>query len=116
VGAPSLGGDALAGGASLPGAGDSAARDSARTSDPSSNATSPSAGFTVQFAAVLSEEIAREAAAAVQVDGRTPRITSTVRDGRTVYRVVLGPFPTREEAERVGRASGRSYWVFEGAP
>jgi cell division septation protein DedD len=117
VGAPSLGGDSLAPGASVPGAaGDSAARESARTSEPSPNAASPSPGFTVQFAAVLSEEIAREAAAAVQVDGRTPRITSTVRDGRTVYRVVLGPFPTREEAERVGRASGRSYWVFEGAP
>lgn len=118
VGAPSLGADSLDLGAPRTGAtGDSSPRDSVRAGEPSSaGAASPSAGFTVQFAAVLSEEIAREAAAAVQVDGRTPRITSTVRDGRTVYRVVLGPFPTREEADRVGRASGRSYWVFEGAP
>lgn len=116
-GAPALGADALEPGASLSGAAaDSTTRDSARGAESPATAASPAAGFTVQFAAVLSEELAREAAANVQVDGRTPRITSTVRDGRTVYRVVLGPFPTREEADRVGRASGRSYWVFEGAP
>ncbi len=72
--------------------------------------------FTVQFAAVLTEALAREATAGISVDGRTPRIATSVRDGRTMYRVVLGPFSSREEAERVGKASGRSYWVFEGAP
>ncbi len=72
--------------------------------------------FTVQLAAVLSEALAREAAAGVNVEGRTPRISTSVRDGRTLYRVVLGPFASREEAERIGKASGRSYWVFEGAP
>ncbi len=72
--------------------------------------------FTVQFAAVLTEELARQAAAGISVDGRAPRIATTVRDDRTLYRVVLGPYPTRADAERVGKASGRSYWVFEGAP
>lgn len=72
--------------------------------------------FTVQLAAVLTEELAREAAAGVSVDGRTPRIASSVRDGRTLYRVVLGPYPTREAAEAAGKATGRTYWVFEGAP
>lgn len=106
--------------------------DSARAADSASGApgTPPGTGnvrreeptrsratvFTVQFAAVLTEELAREAAAGIQVDGRAPRIATTVRDDRTLYRVVLGPYPTREEAERVGKASGRSYWVFEGAP
>lgn len=72
--------------------------------------------FTVQFAAVLTEALAREATSGINVDGRTPRIATSVRDGRTMYRVVMGPFSSREEAERVGKASGRSYWVFEGAP
>ena len=72
--------------------------------------------FTVQFAAVLTEELAREAAAGISVDGRVPRIATTVRDDRTLFRVVLGPYPTREDADRIGKASGRSYWVFEGAP
>ena len=34
---------------------------------------------------------------------------STPDDG---YRVVLGPYPTREAAEDAGRKLGRSYWVF----
>jgi len=74
------------------------------------------AGFTVQLAAVLSESLAQQAATGLLVDGRAPRITTSVRDGRTLYRVVLGPYPSREEAERVGKATGRTYWVFEGAP
>ena len=28
------------------------------------------------------------------------------------YRVVLGPFPTREAAEAIGRKLGRPYWIF----
>jgi cell division protein FtsN len=33
-----------------------------------------------------------------------------------VYRVVLGPYATRDEAERVGRASGLSYYVMVASP
>jgi hypothetical protein len=120
VGAPGVGG-----------IGDSVARDSlgvtaADSASPAAPARDSAAGtvsaperapmFTVQLAAVLSEALAREAAAGVNVEGRTPRISTSVRDGRTLYRVVLGPFTSREEAERIGKASGRSYWVFEGAP
>ena len=32
------------------------------------------------------------------------------------YRVVLGPYTTRDEAERVGRESKQSYWIYEGGP
>jgi hypothetical protein len=39
-----------------------------------------------------------------------------MRDGVTVFRVVLGPFDSRQEAERAGMLSRMSYWVFEGAP
>jgi cell division septation protein DedD len=72
--------------------------------------------FTVQLAAVLTEALAQQAASGIEVEGRRPRITTSVRDGRTLYRVVLGPYPSRDDAERVGKATGRPYWVFEGAP
>lgn len=86
---------------------------------PADSAAAPPApaGWTVSFAALLSEERASELAGRVaSATGRTPRIVTSQREGATVHRVVLGPFATREEAERVGRESGQSYWVFEGAP
>jgi cell division protein FtsN len=30
-----------------------------------------------------------------------------------MYRVVLGPYPTREEAETIGRKLGMPYWIFQ---
>jgi cell division protein FtsN len=39
-----------------------------------------------------------------------------MRDGSTIYRVVMGPYTTREEAERVGREAKQSYWIYEGGP
>jgi len=42
-------------------------------------------------------------------------VTGTT-SGVTVYRVVLGPYATRDEAERIGRASGLSYYVMLGSP
>jgi cell division septation protein DedD len=81
-----------------------AAPDSART------------GFTVQFAALRVEAAAADVLHSVHVQGATPRIVATARDGVTIYRVVIGPFATREDAERVARTSGKSYWVYQGAP
>ncbi|MEO7361393.1 MAG: SPOR domain-containing protein, partial [Gemmatimonadaceae bacterium] len=72
--------------------------------------------FTVQFAAALTERLARDAAATIKVEGMTPRISTTTRAGRTIFRVTLGPFATRSEAERIGKVSGATYWIFEGAP
>lgn len=74
------------------------------------------AGFTVSFAALLSENRARELASQIHVNGEAARVAVTTRDGTTVYRVVLGPYATREEAERAGRDSRQSYWVYEGGP
>jgi hypothetical protein len=74
-------------------------------------------GFIVSFAALLSEERARELAGQIRVGGQAARIITTARSGTSVYRVVLGPYPTREEAERIGRESGQpSWWVYEGVP
>jgi len=73
-------------------------------------------GFTVQFAALRSQEAANDILRDVHVSGATPRLVATTRDGVTIYRVVIGPYPTREEAERIARTSSKSYWVYEGAP
>ena len=73
-------------------------------------------GFTVSFAVFLSDAKARELAAKIIVDGKPARIVTGVNDGTPVYRVVLGPYTTRDEAERVGRNSGQTYYVYAGTP
>jgi cell division septation protein DedD len=74
------------------------------------------AGYTVSFAALLVGDKARELAASIRVGNENARVVTGVRDGSTIYRVVLGPYPTREQAERVGRESKQSYWIYEGGP
>lgn len=71
-------------------------------------------GFIVSFAAFLNPDRARELANRIFVGGENARVVTSSRDGATIYRVVLGPYATREEADRAGRESGQSYWVFEG--
>ena len=82
----------------------------------SSSDTTIEAGFTVSFAALLNETQARTLAARIRVDGQMARVTKNERAGEWVYRVVLGPYSSREQADRVGKASGQSFWVFRGAP
>jgi cell division protein FtsN len=67
----------------------------------------------VSFAAVLTEQKANDAAQAINVNGMRPRVVAIPQGATTVYRVVLGPYGTREEAEKTGRDSGRPYWVYE---
>lgn len=80
------------------------------------SAVAAPAGFTVSFAAFLAEDRANELAAAIRVGGDTARVVTSTRDGSTIYRVILGPYPSKEQAESVGRASGHSYWVYQGTP
>ncbi|HEY0971234.1 MAG TPA: SPOR domain-containing protein [Gemmatimonadales bacterium] len=74
------------------------------------------AGFTVSFAALLDEGRARALAEEIEVDGQRARVAVGQRAGVPIYRVVLGPYPTRADADRVGQASGRQYFVIEGGP
>ena len=74
---------------------------------------SGNAGYMVSFAAVLTEQKAAEAAAGIVVNGMRPRVLSTQSGSTTIFRVVLGPYSTRDEAERVGRESRRQYWIYE---
>lgn len=73
-------------------------------------------GFTVSFAALLVADKARELAAQIRVGNDNARVVTAMRDGAAIYRVVLGPYATKEEAERVGRESKQSFWVYEGGP
>jgi len=91
-------------------------RDSTATPTPAEPVadTAQVSGFIVSFAAFLNIERARELANRIHVGGENARVITSSRDGATIYRVVLGPYATREEADRAGRESGQSYWVFEG--
>ena len=72
--------------------------------------------WTVSFATLLAEDRAKEMAERIVVDGRAARVIAGSRDGIAIWRVVLGPYDTRDSAERAGMASRLPYWVFEGAP
>lgn len=75
-----------------------------------------SAGYTVSFAALLSENAAVAAAREISLRTSSVRVVATQTAGTRVFRVIAGPFAIRAEAERVGRESGRPYWVYEGEP
>ena len=95
------------------------AADSTFTGDTTTRAgtdTAETRGFIVSFAAFLTEDRASELAARIKVGGEAARVVPAARGGSTIYRVVLGPYLTRDEAERAGRESGHAYWVFEGLP
>lgn len=85
------------------------------TADIAADTAAPK-GFIVSFAAFLAEGRARELANRIHVGGENARVVTSSRDGSTIYRVVLGPFLTKDEAERAGKESGHSYWVYEGNP
>jgi hypothetical protein len=73
-------------------------------------------GYTVSFAALLVADKARELASQIRVGTENARVVTSTRDGALIYRVVLGPYATREQADRVGREAHQSYWVYEGGP
>ena len=89
--------------------------DTARSAAGQPASGTPSA-FTVSFAAVLSEDKARELAGSIVVNGIPAHVVSTTTAGSPIYRVVLGPFATRDEAVKLGKASRRDYWIYEGSP
>ena len=78
--------------------------------------TPTATGFMVSFAALLSEDQAQQLASTIKVGGNSARVVSTTSAGSPIYRVVLGPFATRDEAQKVGRAAKRDYWIYEGSP
>lgn len=76
----------------------------------------PQRQFTLSFAALLKESSARELANTITVNGNHPKVVQTVSNGAPIFRVVLGPFSSREEADRAGKQAGHTFWVYEGYP
>lgn len=72
--------------------------------------------WTLAFATLIDLDRARQIAREITVEGRAARVVIGDRDGDPIYRVLLGPYPSREAAERAGMLAGRAYWVFEGPP
>jgi hypothetical protein len=72
--------------------------------------------FTVQFAAVRSAESAEAVVRDLTLGSIRPHIDSSAVAGVMIYRVVVGPFATRAEAEQIGRAAAKPYWIYEGRP
>ena len=104
---------------------ESLARASRAAAQPAPPAAPPSApqasstlgergSFVVQFAALKAESAARQLAGAIRANGERARVVTTSTNGIALYRVILGPFRSRADAERAGQAAGRDYWVFEG--
>lgn len=92
-------------------------RDSTPTLPPRVDPARPtSTGFIVSFAALLSEEKAQQVANSITVNGNQAHVVSTTTAGSPIFRVVMGPFPSRDEANKIGRASKREYWIYEGSP
>jgi septal ring-binding cell division protein DamX len=83
---------------------------------PTATAVPPSTGFTVSFAALLSEEKAQQIASGIRVNGSAAHVVSTMTAGSPIFRVVMGPYTTREEADKVGRAAKHEFWIYEGSP
>jgi hypothetical protein len=107
--------------------GDSAARPADSTASKADSTAPPApaprdtivrrpTGFTVSFAALLVADKARDLASQIKVGNETARVVTATRDGATIYRVVMGPYATREEADRIGKESKQSFWVYEGGP
>jgi hypothetical protein len=75
-----------------------------------------SIGFTVSFATLLSQQRAAALADSINVGGALGRVVRGEAAGVPIFRVVIGPYPSRADAEAAGRASGRQFWIFEGSP
>ena len=86
----------------------------ARPSSETSAELGERGSFVVQFAALKAERPAQQLASSIRSNGDKAHVVMTSTNGIVLYRVILGPFRSRSDAERAGQAAGRDYWVFEG--
>jgi hypothetical protein len=59
------------------------------------------------WSAGMAQQLTRAGLVAHVLDPKNPD------DG---YRVVLGPYPTRTQAEAIGRKLGRPFWIYQPTP
>jgi hypothetical protein len=82
---------------------------------PATDSVAKPVGYTVSFFTLLSETRAQAEAANIRVDNETAHVETVVRNGIPMYRVILGPYATCAEAQRVARAAAKpGVWIPEG--
>jgi hypothetical protein len=81
--------------------------------DTAAVATPVAAGMAiyVQVGSTANEAWAQESARQLRTAGMAAGVLPPATEDEP-YRVVLGPFPTREAAEAAGRKLGRPFWIF----
>lgn len=107
--------DARSGSVPLPDAG-AGSRPGAQSQPAAPNPSTTSRGFFVSLASHTTEDAARADAAKTVVDGVAAHVATAPANGRTMYRVVLGPYSSRAAAEQAAARAGRSYWIYEAGP
>jgi len=116
---PDQGTAAGSGSATPPNAGTSSAASpnagspGATSADAGSGPAPASRGFFVSLATHTTEAQAKADAASVLVDGLPAHVATYPSNGRTLYRVVLGPYSTRAAAQRAGSIAARPFWIYE---
>jgi hypothetical protein len=82
---------------------------------PATDSVAKPAGFTVSFFTLLSEARAQAEAANIHVGSETAHVETVVRNGIPMYRVILGPYASCAEAQRVAKAAAKpGVWIPEG--
>jgi hypothetical protein len=71
----------------------------------------PGAAIYVQVSSTANEAWAQDLARSLRAAGLKAGVLAPSED-EDRYRVVLGPYPTREAAEATGRKLGRPFWIF----
>lgn len=79
-------------------------------------APAPARGFIVSFAALREVGSAQVMAEQIRGEGLPVRVVASVVEGATIHRVILGPYPSRADAERAARGSTRPFWIYEAEP
>ena len=95
---------------------DEAWPDTNAAGQPAAPPAAPLRGFIVSFAALLDIGSAQVMAEQIRGEGLPARVLTSIVDGATVHRVVLGPYPSRADAERAARVSSRPFWIYEAQP
>ncbi len=76
----------------------------------------PAMRWQVSFASLVDPARADTLAAQLRAGGAAARVVAVSGARGMVYRVVLGPFATRDAAVRAGRATGREHWILPETP
>ncbi len=79
---------------------------------PGTDSVAPGGPLYVQLSSSQNQTWSSEMAQQLSRAGLPARVLSprSLDDG---YRVVLGPYPTRNEAEAIGRKLGRPFWIYQ---